>query len=142
MTEQKKPITRREFSRSTRFFDLKPLQNFDGLKFPTNSDILRRYFYIKDKSWHSEKPRNIANEIYNEIEKIYSKVPCSMKKKSFCLDKICSLYKEWQYLSNNHKKCSKSRIEKFQKYLENTVRPRGTRSMCHQKNRVPQNRLS
>ena len=43
-----------------------------------------------------------------------------MKKKSFCLDKICSLYKEWQYLSNNHKKCSKSRIENFQKYSENT----------------------
>ena len=43
-----------------------------------------------------------------------------MKKKSFCLDKICSLYKEWQYLSNNHKKCSKIRIEKFQKDLENT----------------------
>ena len=93
MTESKKPITRKESSISTRYLDLKPLENFDGLKFPSNRDILRRYFYIKVNSWHSEKPRNIANVIYNEIEKIYSKVPCSMKEKSFCLDKILSCKK-------------------------------------------------
>ena len=54
MTEQKKPITKKESSTPTGFFDLNLLQNFDGLKFPINSDILRRYFYMKDNSWHSE----------------------------------------------------------------------------------------
>ena len=57
------------------------IEKFDGLKFPTNGEI-QRYFYIKDQSCHTEKPRNIAVKIYHEIENIYSKVPCSMKKKS------------------------------------------------------------
>ena len=31
-----KPTARLEFSTSTRFFNLKPIEKFDGLKFPTN----------------------------------------------------------------------------------------------------------
>ena len=89
------------------------------MKFPTNGEILQRYLYIKDQCCHTEKPRNIAVKIYHEIENIYSKVPCSMKKKSFCLDKICILYKEWQIL-NGQRKSSKNRTEKFQKELKNT----------------------
>ena len=36
MAEINKPTTRLETSTSTRFFNLKPIEKFDGLKFPTN----------------------------------------------------------------------------------------------------------
>ena len=81
MAEINKPTTRLETSTFTRLLDLTPIEKFDGLKFPTNSEVLRRYFYIKDHSSHSEKSRNIAKIIYHEIEYIYSKVPCKMKVK-------------------------------------------------------------
>ena len=119
MAETKKPTTRKESCESIRYFNLKPIEKFDGLKFPTNGEILQRYFYIKDQSCHTEKPKNIAVKIYHKIENIYSKAPFSMKKKSFCLDKICILYKEWQIL-NGQRKSSKNRTENIQKELKNT----------------------
>ena len=33
-----KPTARLETSTSTRFFNLKPIEKFDGLKFPTNGE--------------------------------------------------------------------------------------------------------
>ena len=75
MTDSKKPNTRLVASSSTRFLDLKPLQKFDGLKFPTNSEVLRRYFYLRDHSKSSKKSRNISTIIHKEIEHIYLKVP-------------------------------------------------------------------
>ena len=81
MAEINKSTTRLETSTFTRFLDLTPIEKFDGLKFPTNGEVLRRYFYIKDHSSHSEISRNIAKIIYQEIEYIYLKVPCSMKVK-------------------------------------------------------------
>ena len=38
MAEIDKPKTRLETSTFTRFLDLKPIEKFDGLKFPTNDE--------------------------------------------------------------------------------------------------------
>ena len=39
MAEINKPTTRLETSTFTRFLDLKPIEKFDGLKFPTNGEV-------------------------------------------------------------------------------------------------------
>ena len=63
MAEIDKPKTRLETSTFTRFLDLKPIEKFDGLKFPTNGEVLRRYFYIKDHSSHSEVKKYCNNNL-------------------------------------------------------------------------------
>ena len=43
MAETKKPTTRKESSGSIRYFNLKPIEKFDGLKFPINGEIQRSF---------------------------------------------------------------------------------------------------
>ena len=82
-----KCVTRCETSAFTRILGhLVPIEKFTGLQFPTNAQILERYFFIRDHSSRSTKRREIANQIYDEVDTIYCKVPCVIKKKSFCLD--------------------------------------------------------
>ena len=81
--------TKKSLQPSTRLFDLVPLENFSGLNLPTNGDVLRRFFSIKDKSEKNIKNSIIANQIYNELKGLYNKVPVTMKKDIFCVSKIC-----------------------------------------------------
>ena len=89
MANLEKCVTRCNSSAFTRQFHLVPIEKFTGLKFPTNSEVLRRYFYIRDHSSKSRKKREIAAQIYDEVDTIYCKVPCVMKTKRFCNDQIC-----------------------------------------------------
>ena len=71
--------TRKDSSASTRFFELEPLESFTGLNLPSNRDILRRFFHIRDQSKCNTKSRDIATQIYKELEGLYGKVPVLMK---------------------------------------------------------------
>ena len=116
-----KCVTRCETSAFTRILGhLVPIEKFTGLQFPTNAQILERYFFIRDHSSRSTKRREIANQIYDEVDTIYCKVPCVMKTKRFCLDQICSLYKKWDSLRNNERTASEKTISSFLNELEKT----------------------
>ena len=109
MANNEKCVTRCETSAFTRILGhLVPIEKFTGLQFPTNSQILERYFFIRDHSSRSTKRRDIANQIYDEVDTIYCKVPCVMKTKRFCLDQICSLYKKWDNLRRTEQIMAKS----------------------------------
>ena len=78
MSQNKRVVTRND---SARLFELVPLESFTGLNLPTNADILRRFFYIRENS--KNKPsRSIAEVIYNELEVIHDKGPFPMKGKN------------------------------------------------------------
>ena len=63
MSNKKKVVTRND---SARLFDLIPLESFSGLDLPTNADILKRYFHIRDNSQNQKRSsRSIAEVIYN-----------------------------------------------------------------------------
>ena len=85
MANLEKCVTRCETSAFIRRLGhLVPLEKFSGLQFPTNAQILERYFFIRDQdSSNKMKKRDIAAQIYDEVETIYCKVPCVMKKKEF-----------------------------------------------------------
>ena len=54
---------------STRLFDLTPLESFSGKNLPTNKDVLRRFFSIKDNLENkAEKNTSIARQIYDELK--------------------------------------------------------------------------
>ena len=91
MSENKKVVTRND---SARLFELVPLESFTGLNLPTNADILRRFFHIREKS-NNKTSQSIAEVIYNELELIHDKGPFPMKTKKFSLNKICNLYNKW-----------------------------------------------
>ena len=55
---------------STRSFDLTPLESFNGQNLPTNSDVLKRFFLIKDN-------------LENKSEKVASLQEKSMKWKFY-----------------------------------------------------------
>ena len=121
MANLEKCVTRCETSAFTRILGhLVPIEKFTGLQFPTNAQILERYFFIRDHSSRSTKRREIANQIYDEVDTIYCKVPCVMKTKRFCLDQICSLYKKWDSLRNNERTASEKTISSFLNELEKT----------------------
>ena len=44
-----------------------PLEQFPGDQLPTKSEILRRFFHLRDMS-HSRDAKSIAEEIFQEIE--------------------------------------------------------------------------
>ena len=91
------------------------------MKFPKNSEVLERYFFIRDQdSSKIQKKKEIAAQIYDEIDTIYCKVPCVMKTKRFCLDQICNLYNDWDRLRRNELTASEKSISKFLKVLEKT----------------------
>ena len=120
MSKVEKSVTRCDSSASIRQFHLVPIENFSGLKFPTNSEVLRRYFYIRDHSSKSRMRRDIAAQIYEEVNSIYGKVPCVMKTKRFCIDQICLLYNKWNRLRLNEWGASEKFISCFEKELEKT----------------------
>ena len=82
---------------------LRPIAAFSGSKLPTNGEILERIFYEKDFSdTQNNKPtKSVIDYIFPEIEAIYQKVPCPMKRKDKCKAKILKLYDEWQRLSKH-----------------------------------------
>ena len=54
---------------STRLFDLTLLESFSGKNLPTNKDVLRRFFSIKDNLENkAEKNTSIARQIYDELK--------------------------------------------------------------------------
>ena len=57
-------ITRSQSSAYVRCFDLKPLEKFSGIQLPTNSDVLRRYFSIRDE-FENRPKREIAGILGN-----------------------------------------------------------------------------
>jgi hypothetical protein len=118
MANLEKCVTRCDSSAFTRQFHLVPIEKFTGLKFPTNSEVLRRYFYIRDHSSKSRKKREIAAQIYDEVDTIYCKVPCVMKTKRFCIDQICLLYNKWNRLRLNEWGASDKSISCFEEELE------------------------
>ena len=115
MSENKKVTLRKD---STRFLGLIPLESFSGLNLPTNADILRRFFHIRDNSQKKRTFRSIAEEIYNELEVIHDKGPFPMKKKSYSLTKICNLHKKWESLEKNKKTSSEKTVKIFQSELD------------------------
>ena len=82
---------------------LTPSAAFSGSKLPTNAEILERIFYEKDHGdTQNNKPTNsVIDDILPEIEAIYDKVPCPMKRKDKCKAKIVKLHDKWQNLSKN-----------------------------------------
>ena len=55
--------TRNDSSASTRFLELEPLETFTGLNLPSNKDVLRRFFSIRDHSMSNSKSRDIACQV-------------------------------------------------------------------------------
>ena len=82
---------------------LGPIASFSGSKLPTNAEILERIFYEKDfKDTQNNKPtKSVIDDILPEIEAIYAKVPCPMKRRDTCKAKILTLYDKWQKLSKH-----------------------------------------
>ena len=112
------PSTIRTFDSMT----LKPIEKFDGSQFPTNAQVLERIFYEKDFSdpLMNRPTKDVIADIYPEIESIYAKLPCPMKRKDKCLEKMLKLYEKWQKLSKNVntlKNLSDSSKESFKKEL-------------------------
>ena len=98
-----KIITRKVTSATTRHFQLEPLETFSGVNLPTNKDILRRYFALRDNSVYGTSKQKITTQIYEELEGLYGKVPVLMKKKSYGIKKILKLQDTWQFLNKNKK---------------------------------------
>ena len=70
----------RKSTTKTRLFDLTPLDCFNGVNIPTNRDVLRRFFHIKDNAaQHTLKNNEISKQIYTELQGLYNKVPITMK---------------------------------------------------------------
>ena len=82
---------------------LRPIAAFSGSTLPTNSEILERIFYEKDfTDTQNNKPtKAVIDDILPEIEAIYAKVPCPMKKRDKCKAKILNLHEKWQKLSKH-----------------------------------------
>ena len=55
--------------------------------------------------------------IFPEIEAIYSKVPCPMKRKDNCVTKIEKLFEKWRTLSKGGPLVSSSKLSEFQTEL-------------------------
>ena len=74
MANIEKCVTRCETSAFTRILGhLVPIKEFTGLKFPKNSEVLERYFFIRDQdSSKIQKKREIAAQIYDEIDLLQS----------------------------------------------------------------------
>ena len=98
----------------TKYFDglqIEPLESFSGENLPTNLEILRRYFTIRQSSCKTKQTRIIAKEIYSELSEIYAKGPFLMKKEQNCLNYICKLPVRFDKESKNEKKLSKETKE-------------------------------
>ena len=105
---------------STRLFDLTPIEQFSGVNLPTNGEVLRRFFSIKDNSEiNNLKNNEISKQIYDELQGLYNKIPITMKAKNFGARKICDLYEKWRSINRHKKSCSKLKKEKFQSELNN-----------------------
>ena len=109
------PVTLRSFGSLT----LTPLSCFDGVRLPTNGEILERLFHVRD---HVDTKNNLplkymVNLIYPEIEAIYAKVPCPMKRKDTCISKIEKVYKRWQEMDKIGPNTSSSTISAYQEEL-------------------------
>ena len=78
------------------------------------------FFHKRSRFIKNTEKKEIAAQIYDEIDTIYCKVPCVMKNKRFCLDQICNLYNDWDRLRRNELKASEKSISKFLKVLEKT----------------------
>ena len=69
------------------------------------------FFYIRDHSMSNSKSRDIACQIYEELEGIYGKVPVLMVKKQNGIDKILKLHKNWSGIRTSKKLGSKAAAE-------------------------------
>ena len=111
-----------EVASTTRAFNLVPLNSFDTSKFPTNSEVLRRIFFLLDLSKPKSRPINsIADQIFKEMENIYIKalaIEKSTKQPSFCKAQICKLYEDFRYAQKNYKK-DRPQQQKVQLFLDN-----------------------
>ena len=69
MANLEKCVTRCETSAFTRILGhLVPIEKFTGMKFPTNSQILERYFFIRDHSSRIKKRREIGTIMIKWIQ--------------------------------------------------------------------------
>ena len=109
------PIIPRYFGSLT----LIPIDHFDGVRLPSNSEILQRLFYVRDHvdTKNNLPIKNMATLIYPEIEAIYEKVPCPMKQKVKCIAKIQSVYERWQNMNKDVSKTSSKTISAYQEEL-------------------------
>ena len=101
---QARPGIKKSALRKKKNFDLKPLENFSGTMLPTNQEVLCRLFYLQEKYSGQGKTRTIrsmAEEILEELQEIYQKVPCEMIIKRNGLDKICKLHKSYKTAVKN-----------------------------------------
>ena len=97
---------------------LTPIAAFDGKRLPSNSEVLQRLFYVKDQDLTCNKStRSLIDQIFPEIEALYAKVPCPMKRKDSCLTKIQNLYEKWRNMTKDVTKSSASTISSFQSEL-------------------------
>ena len=96
-------ITRSQSSAYVRCFDLKPLEKFSGIQLPTNSDVLRRYFSIRDEFKNRPK-REIAGILFDELQQVWAKIPCPVMKKQSFTDKMIKLHDKWRDLTKNFDK--------------------------------------
>ena len=95
-------------SMKIRSFDLTPIERFNGKFLPTKGDVLRRYFYIRDKTEQtSTSTRELAKQVYQEIVEIRMKIPCDLREEHSVLDQITKLnkrYREMRTVKSSSKK--------------------------------------
>ena len=81
------PITTRsQLSAHVRCFDLKPLEQFSGIQLPTNSDVIRIFFSIRDK-FKLKTRRDISEIIFDELQLVWAKIPCPLIRSEVALIK-------------------------------------------------------
>ena len=110
-------ITRSQSSAYVRCFDLKPLEKFSGIQLPTNSDVLRRYFSIRDEFKNRPK-REIFGILFGELQQVWAKIPCPVMKKQSFTDKMIKLHDKWRDLTKNFDKLTEQTKNSFEDELK------------------------
>ena len=88
MANLEKCVTRCETSAFTRILGhLVPIEKFTGLQFPTNSQILERFFFIRDHSSRSKKHgQTKASSFYILLSSLGIEEETVVKKESLGID--------------------------------------------------------
>ena len=85
-------------TRTLRGIALVPLPEFDGLKIPTNAEVLRRIFFLRDES-HSRSMKSICENVFSEIEEICQRalaIPKPTKQAKNCEKIFQDMYEDFK----------------------------------------------
>ena len=105
---------------TTRQFNLVPLDSFDTTKFPTNSEVLRRIFYISDFS-KKRSISSIADQVFTEMEDIYRRalaIERPTKQAKNCKAQMCKLHDEFKLARANYNHNPSNIQSKVQAFID------------------------